>query len=482
MKLLLLLSNGLLVGSALAQSTASTNYTLPTQPAWKEVGQLKTRDAREIKASTWSIGCEVLDRDFCDYHAYKSYLGPLGAKRARFQGGWAKCEKVKGQYDFVWLDAILPDAVSRGVQPWVEFSYGNPIYGEEGGQPKLGGKFPYGSALPAWEAWVRGMVNRYKGSVKEWEIWNEPDIDTERNGNKGDAFADFYIRTAEIVRQIDPQARLLALGLAQISRTDFIVPFMERLKEKGKLKLIDVLTYHGYAHNPDDSYPQIEKFRALVHSYNPKIILMQGENGAPSEQTTGQFALNDKPWSELTQTKWNLRRMLGDHGRSIETNLFTMSDMAYKSGDFRQGINRKGMVKIRSMDDMSIERPKLVYFVVQRVFSLFDDQLETLVNTKPTVDQETVNAFAYRHKANGGSLVTLWSKEARPAEAYTPKPTTLTIEGRFRQPVFVDLITGKAYEIPQKQWAKKGQTHTFTGLPVPDYPVLVADKGALILQ
>ncbi|MBC8155728.1 MAG: hypothetical protein H7Z72_22805, partial [Bacteroidetes bacterium] len=35
----------------------------PAAPAaWKEVGQLKTRDAKDIKASTWSIGGETLDR------------------------------------------------------------------------------------------------------------------------------------------------------------------------------------------------------------------------------------------------------------------------------------------------------------------------------------------------------------------------------------------------------------------------------------
>lgn len=63
---------------------------LEAQPDWKEVGQLKTRDAKTIKASTWSIGAETLDRDYTDYQSYKMYLGPLGAKRIRLQGGWSK--------------------------------------------------------------------------------------------------------------------------------------------------------------------------------------------------------------------------------------------------------------------------------------------------------------------------------------------------------------------------------------------------------
>ncbi|MBC7572368.1 MAG: hypothetical protein H7319_21950, partial [Spirosoma sp.] len=57
--------------------------TLLAQLAWKEVGQLKTRDAKAIVSSTWSIGAETLDRDYTDYQSYKTYLGPLGAKRIR---------------------------------------------------------------------------------------------------------------------------------------------------------------------------------------------------------------------------------------------------------------------------------------------------------------------------------------------------------------------------------------------------------------
>ncbi len=189
--------------------------------------------------------------------------------------------------------------------------------------------------------------------------------------------------------------------------------------------------------------------------------------------------MTDQDWSELTQAKWDLRRMLGDHGRGIATNLFTISDIHYAAGDHMVGINSKGL--LQTNPDKTIKRPKLAYKAAQHVFALFDDQLETLANVKLTVSGETVNAFAYRHRKNGGSLVTLWSKETRPADAYAPKSTALTVEGQFKQPVFVDLVTGKVYEVPKEQWSKKGNTHTFTGIPVPDYPVLVGDKAALSL-
>lgn len=469
MKFLLTAFGTLLVSGLCAQ----------TQPAWKVMGQLKPRDAKTIASSMWSIGGETLDRDYTDYQSYKTYLGPLGAKRIRLQGGWSKCEKIKaegrpGQYDFAWLDAVIPDAASRGVAPWVELSYGNPIY-EGGGEAKLAGHIPTSpEALAAWDNWVRAIVTRYKTQVPEWEIWNEPDLNKEHTGTE---IGQFYVRTARVVKSVQPNARLIALGMASVTRLEFVKDFYEALKQENALDLVDVMTYHGYSPNPDLSYPKIEEMRKLVWSYKPSVVFMQGENGAPSTaKPIG--AMREFDWSELSQAKWDLRRMLGDHGRGIATNLFTISDIHYGPGDHMVGVNTKGL--LQTNPDKTIRRPKLAYKAAQHVFALFDDQIETLQQVKPTVSQETVNAFAYRHKKSGGSLVTLWSKEARPAEEYAPKLTTLTVEGNFKQPVFVDLITGKIYEIPKSQWSKAGKIYTFTVLPVPDYPVLIADKASVI--
>jgi Glycosyl hydrolases family 39 len=468
------LKYNLLVFVAICNVSVSVFSQVPV--TWKEIGQLKTRDAKDIKSSTWSIGGETLDRDYTDYQSYKTYLNALGAKRIRLQGGWSKCEKVKGVYDFAWLDAVIPDASSRGVAPWVELSYGNPIY-EGGGEAKLAGHIPTSpEALQAWDNWVKAMVNRYKNQVPEWEIWNEPDLNPQHTGKE---IAEFYIRTARIIKSIQPNAKLIALGMASVTKLDFTRDFMAYLQQNDALNLIDILTYHGYSHNPDLSYPHIERLRSIVWSYKPEVIFMQGENGAPSQKKgTTVGAMTNEDWSELTQAKWDLRRMLGDNGRGIATNLFTISDIHYAAGDHMVGINSKGLLKTNP--DKTIERPKMAYKAAQHVFSLFDAQIE-LLKTKPTTDQPSVYAFQYRHKVKGGSLITLWSGEARPADTYEPKLTTITVEGTFKKPVLVDLITGKVSEIPKDKWKKTGNQFVFSGIPVSDYPVVLADKSTLTL-
>ena len=453
----------------------STTVSAQTNYPWKELGEFKTRDAKDIKSSTWSIGGETMDRDYVDYQSYKKYLGPLGAKRIRLQGGWAKTEKEKGKYDFAWLDAVIPDAAARGVAPWVELSYGNPIY-EGGGEAKLAGHIPTGKeALTAWDGWVRAMVTRYKNYVPEWEIWNEPDINKEHTGRE---IGEFYLRTAKIVKEIQPDAKLIALGMASVTKLDFMRDFMDYLKENDGLKYIDILTYHGYAPNPSTSYPQIEKLRELVWNYKSDIVFMQGENGAPSTPKAVTIgALRQYEWSEPMQAKWDLRRMLGDHGRGIATNLFTISDIHYTAGDHMVGVNTKGILKTNP--DKTIERPKLAYKAAQNVFSLFDSQVELQKENLAISDGENQSIFTY--KKDGKPLITIWQNEAKPEDSYEPKMTTITIKnGKIKNPVLLDLISGKIYEIPKNNVKKMGKNVQISEIPVADYPVAVTERGLIV--
>lgn len=342
-------------------------------PPWQRIGQVQTRPVSKISGSTWSVGGETLDRDFADFNAYKAYLAPLGAKRIRLQAGWAKCEKSKGVYDFAWLDTIVSGAHEQGIQPWLELAYGNPIY-EGGGEARLGGALPTSpEALQAWDSWVKTIVNRYQDKVSDWEVWNEPD---HGSGITPESYALFYIRTANSIRSIQPKARLLGVALSSLEKLDWVDNFCRVMQQKNALQLLDVFVYHGYAaaygwaYNPDDVYPQVDKLRQIVWRYKPNVVFFQGESGAPSTPNPAAGVFKDYNWSELSQAKWDLRRMLGDHGRGIQTSLFSMSDMHYRDGE-KVSINTKGILKTNP--DKTIDRPKLMYTVAQRIFSLFDD-------------------------------------------------------------------------------------------------------------
>ena len=448
----------------------------PTKLGFTSIGNMKTRSASEIGSSMWSIGGETLDRDFAVYDNYKSYLGNLGAKAIRLQGGWAKCEKQPGVYSWEWLDKVVDDALSQGVQPWIQTSYGNPIY-TGGGTTGLGGALPSSpEALTAWDNWVRALAQRYKDRVKEWEIWNEPDLNAKHptlgSPVTAEDYAKLFIRSAEIIRQEQPGAKIY--GLAMAGEESFALEFLIWIKVLGKTDLLDAVTVHGYPVNPDEVYAT--RMQKTLKSHAPKAAVRQGETGAPSAKTIA--ALSQYQWTENKQAKWNLRRMMQHNGRNIPFNLFTIVDLKYAQTDLK-GMNRKGL--LFANEDMTVARPKLSYFAAQNVFSIFDDSFKPARSLKTPSPE--VSLFAYQKKDSSNAVVTAWINNAPPTDSAETTPKDITIPGVvFTDPVYVDLISGKVYRFPKDQWSSDKKSTTFTKVPLWDCPIAIAEASLIPLK
>lgn len=461
---------GLLIGPSLAGA-------FEPGESFRPAGEIRHRSAKEIVASNWSVGAETMDRDFTIYKHWKKYLGPLGAKKARIQSGWAKTETEPGKYNWEWLDEIVVDMVEQGVTPWVCICYGNLIY-PGGGGTGLGGGLPWSpEALAAWDRYVAALVGRYKDRVCEWEIWNEPGLRKTEPPQTAETYADFFIRTAETVRSVQPKAKILGLSLPGIP-LKFAEPVLARIKEQGKTGLLDELTYHPYKPNPDDSYEAVAKLRELLHRYAPKAIIRQGENGAPS-MAGGFGAIAKFDWDEQSQAKWALRRLLGDLGRDIPSSYFSICDMCYPDR-----VNYKGLLAINP--DKTVNHPKQSYHAVQHLTAVFDDQLQRVRDFSGHVqggpEGATYAVFGYRNK-QGAAVVTVWRSDKPPFEAQPASPVTVTLPGMtFTDPVLVDLLSGKVFAIPKGLWSQSAGAAVFERLPVWDSPVLVAERSALPLE
>jgi len=470
---------------------AQTNGESPM----KFLGKVKPRNANEISGSNWLLGCETLDRDFTDYDQYKEYLNPLGIKRLRFQAGWAKTEKIKGQYDWAWLDHIVNDAVSRGLEPWLQFSYGNTIY-EGGGGINLAAGVPESEvALAAWDKWVAALVTRYKGKVMEYEIWNEPNFG-DNLYNTPEKAAAMNIRTIKIIKEIQPDAKVSGLALGHIDLA-YADEFFKVLDDSGTLQLFDNMTYHDYVYNPDFHYDKVIQLKAVLGKYASDIPLRQGENGAPSRNGFGRGAIGNHDWTELSQAKWNTRRMLGDLGHDIESSVFSIIDMAYTSGPIKL-LNVKGL--LMSDSTKRVIKPKLAYHAVQHVASIFDNSLERIQNIRQTHNSNLVPSnpddiamtkstdlgfavYGYRHTESKLNVFTIWKNENIPTNSIEKQNCNVSFaNANFKEPVYVDIITGEVYKIPADKWKKEGPKYSFRDIPIYDGPVLIADKSLILIQ
>jgi hypothetical protein len=480
--------------SSLAQNGAAVNgstqgvFNIPL----KQIGTIKARSTAEIASSNWILGCETLDRDMADYHQYKEYIAPLGIKRLRMQAGWAKTEKTKGVYDWAWLDAIINDAAGRGFQPWLETSYGNPIYNGGGGVTLSGGIPVSDSALKAWDKWVTALVQRYKTKVKDWEVWNEPNFG-DNEINSPEKVAELNIRTAQIIKRFQPEAKISGLAMGHIN-LDYADRFFKVLHKQGKMQLFDNMTYHDYVYNPDANYGHVAELRRVLDKYSTTVKLRQGENGSPSQPGFGRGALGDWDWNELTQAKWNTRRMLGDLGHDIESSILGIVDMNYpKTGPITRQ-NVKGLLQADSTN--KVLRPKLVYGAMQHVTSVFDNSLQRIknlhysFNAKQTLGPGEVRyvkgtdrslaVYGYENKATKKQVFVMWVDEYIPTNSNATREINFTIlNGSFNEPVYVDILSGGVYEIPAGEWSKEGSTFTFKKIPVYDAPVLIADRSLI---
>ena len=460
-----------------------TRVQTDLDPRMEIVGTLRPKSVSEISTSRWTVDCGGMDREHADWRAVRPYVSPLGIARVRQQAGWARCEKDPGMYDFAFLDQCVFDAQKMGVKVWMELSYGNPRY-EGGGGRHLNAGFPSSEeALRAWDRWVRAMAEHYKGVVTDWCIWNEPN--SKRSGNTVEQATDFAVRTAEILRDVIPDAHIDAFALTRAD-PEWVEPFVKELARRGKAHLFNTIAYHHYQHNPDKGYEEIEQCRKIIAKYTPHIKLKQGEGGTQSEWCRNG-ALSNTFWTELTQAKYNLRRSLGDLGHGDDTSVFHLCDLEYRAVKHHWGLLRYGLLKTTGQaDGYRVLKAKMAYYAIQNAVSVFNDDWECLspatTSSLKIKGADRTAVYDWKDRKTGTPVVLFWDASKMPKNDNTTRPARLTVVGKpLDNPVWVDVLTGNAYKITEDMITSQGGK-TVYGVPAYDSPVFITSRDLLTLE
>lgn len=415
------------------------------------------------------VGMECLDRDLWKHGPAMPHLKELGITRTRLQSGWARTEKVKGVYDFAWLDEIVDDLVKIGVEPWISLSYGNPIYAvaADGEQSYTGQKmFPLNSAegTAAWKAYVRAIVSRYQDRVRVWEVWNEPDCLHFLKVPEGSSWAAEYARLARLtaaeVRGVQPSARI---AVCTASGPDGRERSCVELFEQGVAEFADIYTFHAYRALPEGfSRQERDAFYGAIRRFAPKIEFWRGEAGL-SSQKSGRGALHHLPLSEEMQARWMSRHLVRDLAdpEIAFTSYFHLFDFDHYSHEvtYHYGVLR----------DKDYSR-KPSFGVLQRIKRFFDDGLTKPDGTVSFALEPVKNATSADEAALAGAAVYAFRRNGHPMFAVTATwPTheampTVKAKGRvffgdsagqWRDPVLLDLLDGSVKRLAlAKDWPK----------------------------
>jgi len=415
------------------------------------LGRLKPRPSVAIAASPLSVGYETLDRQHFDPTKTYLHAAQLGVKWARCQTGWARCEKTKDRYDFGWLDEVVDGLLKIGIQPWFNLGYGNPLYTPKADETAVGWVPVFDdTAMEAWKRFTARIAAHFRGRVRHYEIWNEPNITNFWKPGKPDAvsYVKLVEQTAPIIRQHVSDAVIIGGAFAGIP-----MDYIRKCLEAGLARHMDKMSYHPYRPTPESGYDkEVRAMRELLAQHGgATVALWQGENGCPS-QKGGAGALRDMDWNETRQAKWLTRRILSDLRLEIElTSYFLIVDLV----GYRGSTNWKGL--LRGTD----YTPKPAYFAYQNLCALFDAETRRADLPVQIEDEKVVTAGFQRH---GEPLYAYWMPEALTKDA-PPRTVRLALAHKPKSPALFDPLTGQIYKIK-----------SFDALPLTDYVLIIADE------
>lgn len=463
-----------------------------------QIGTIRIKKPKEFSKSPLGIGCETLDRDLWDPKEIYPWMDNLPVKWARLQTGWARVEKIKGQYEWQWLDESVDGLIKRGFKPFFNVGYGNPNYteGDTGYYPMVNDE-----AYNAWKKFIKALAIRYKDRISNFEIWNEPNL--KGFWKPGEIDPEKYVKlvqdTAPIIRKNCPGAVIVG---GVVSRLPFT--FIRDLFKFGLGKEIDIFSFHPYGVLPESYVDRIKALRKFIDLYNPAIKIWQGENGYPSEPNSTGF-VGEPPWTETIQAKIMLRRMLTDCSLGIDMTLwFLIVDIHdYPKGSGK--INYKGILRAKPRVE-----PKIAFSALQNLGSIVYGAvrvrtaiLHCTESTNLTSEEEYKmygtgesktmnNVYSTMLDLGGGKILAFW-ETGKAVDSCETKSIDLLLwdwEGNgFEEPVLLDLLSGNIYDLGNSytrindndKYRLSQEAQIFQQLPLRDYPMLVVEKKMVLV-
>jgi hypothetical protein len=473
------------IGSCLAASVGGWLAGCISVTRSRQLGHVAPRASLAIAASPLSVGFETLDRKLFDPERTYPHLERLGVKWARVHTGWCRTELKRGEYDFAWLDAVVDSLLKIGIQPWFCVGFGNRLYTPEAPFESAVGWIPTRTA-EAQQAWLRyagALAEHYRGRVKHFEIWNEPQGKSFwRPDDPGPAkYVELVKLTVPAIRERRPDAVIIGGAVAGMD-----MKFFQGCMEAGLGEHIQKASFHSYRPLPEHNYEaDVRQWRKIIAKHKPGIALWHGEVGAASA-TGGAGGRADYPWSETRQAKWLLRRIVSDLRMEIElvSYFHTVDLVNYFGSDGPTGkTNLKGL--LRGAD----YTPKPAYFAYQCLCALFDAatvraqvplSFEQPAGSAPVKLDEIASAGFSR---NGRALHAYWHpcghEVERPDERVTLSLASRP-DARLEQPVLVDPLTAAVYALDNAE--RHGDRWTFRGAPLADHPLLITDRAVALRE
>lgn len=177
---------------------------------------------------------------------------------------WPQLEPAPGRWNWTLLDRYVDEAQRHGV-PLLLVLGQSPEWASS--RPGERSAYRPGMAaepkdLLAWTRYVSSVAQRYKGRIREYQVWNEPSDRSHFTGSVA-ALVDMTCSAYRALKAIDPQITVVGAGSAGVgSHVQYLADFLAA----GGSKCIDVVDHHFYVprHAPEAMTPVIQQVRDIM--------------------------------------------------------------------------------------------------------------------------------------------------------------------------------------------------------------------------
>ena len=197
-----------------------------------------------------------------------------GIRWARIDLTWDVIEPEPGKYRWDVVDRVVADAEANGVNLLGILGY-CPTWAASGPSPF----FPPWD-VAHWKEFVRTIVGRYKGRIRHWTLWNEPNSESFFRGTLDQYINVVLLPGAKAAKEADPDCRIVGPDLAHLSGADWDKWLDKILARAGGA--FDVIGHHCYKGKPDDVLRELDGRKKPWEAPSVRQILeKRGAAGKP---------------------------------------------------------------------------------------------------------------------------------------------------------------------------------------------------------
>lgn len=178
---------------------------------------------------------------------------------------WPDLEPARGKWNFSRLDRYVAIAEKRGVSILLPLGL-TPRWASA--RPAEASNYKPGNAaepsdLELWRNYVRTVASRYKGRIRTYEIWNEPNITKFFSGS-----LEMLVKLTQIAREelkkVDPNIQLVSPSMSTGSGNH--LEYFDKYLGRGGARLVDIMGYHMYVQDqsPEALVPLVQKIKAVM--------------------------------------------------------------------------------------------------------------------------------------------------------------------------------------------------------------------------